>query len=72
MQYLSKGKLRKHLNKKDILLLDGAHSNTSAKNLYNHLKTMKRPIYGIWAMQKNKDPSKFLKILKVYLKRLLQ
>ena len=47
LQYLSKGKLRKHLNKKDILLLDGAHSNTSAKNLYNHLKTMKRPIYGI-------------------------
>ena len=71
LQYLSKGKLRKHLNKKDILLLDGAHSNTSARNLYNHLKTMKRPIYGIWAMQKNKDPSKFLKNFKGIFKKIV-
>lgn len=71
LQYLSKGKLRKYLNKKDILLLDGAHSNTSAQNLYNHLKTLKRPIYGIWAMQKNKEPSKFLKNFKGIFKKII-
>ena len=33
----------------------------SAKNLYNYLKTLKEPIYGIWGMQKNKLPDQFIK-----------
>ena len=61
LDYIKSGKLRKYLNKNEALLLDGAHSNTSAQNLYNHLKTLNGPIYGVWAMQRNKMPSKFLK-----------
>lgn len=61
MQYIEKGKLRKYLNSKEKLLLDGAHSATSAKNLYNYLKKLKLPIYCVWGMQKNKLPIKFLK-----------
>ena len=36
------------------LLVDGCHSIASAKNLYNYLKTLKEPVYGILGMQKNK------------------
>ena len=61
LDYIKKGKLRKYLNKNESLLLDGAHSNASAQNLYSYLKTLKGPIYGVWAMQKNKMPSQFLK-----------
>ena len=52
------------------ILLDGAHSNTSGKNLYDYLKSLKLPIYCIWGMQKNKLPNNFLKILTEYLKKL--
>ena len=61
MQYVNKGRLRKFLNKNEELLLDGAHSNTSGKNLFNYLKTIKLPIYCVWGMQKNKVPDEFLK-----------
>ncbi len=60
MQYIEKGKLIKSLNKNERLLLDGAHSKVSAKNLYNYLKTLKLPIYFVWGMQKNKAPKEFL------------
>jgi len=61
LQYINKGKLRKYLYKNERILLDGAHSNASGKNLYNYLKTLKLPIFCIWGMQKNKLPNKFLK-----------
>ena len=32
---------------------------------------MKRPIYGVWAMQKNKEPSKFLKNFKGIFKKII-
>ncbi len=64
LQYINKGKLRKIVHRNEKILLDGAHSNTSAKNLYNYLKTIKLPIYCIWGMQKNKFPNKFLKNFK--------
>ena len=66
-----KGKLRKYINKNEKLLLDGAHSNTSGKNLYNYLKELKLPIYCIWAMQKNKFPEKFLKEFKGIFKKII-
>ena len=56
LQYINRGKLRKYVNKNEKILLDGAHSNTSGKNLYDYLKTLKLPIYCIWGMQKNKFP----------------
>ena len=61
IQYIQKGKLRNHLQKNEQLLLDGAHSKTSAKNLYDYLKETKLPLYCVWAMQKNKFPKEFLK-----------
>ena len=60
LQYLTKGKLRELVHKKEKVLLDGAHSNSSGNNLYNYLKTLKLPIYCIWGMQKNKFPKEFL------------
>lgn len=71
IQYLTRGKLKKYLHKSEILLLDGAHSNSSAKNLYNYLKTLKLPIYCVWGMQKNKMPEEFLKQFKGIFKKIV-
>jgi len=62
VQYLTKGKFKKLLFPNEKLLIDGCHSMTSAKNLYNYLKTLKEPVYGIWGMQKNKLPNQFIKV----------
>ena len=71
VQYLNKGKLKKLLKPNEKLLIDGCHSIASAKNLYNHLKTLKEPIYGIWGMQKNKLPEIFIKSFKDILKKVI-
>ena len=60
-EYDDKGKLKKLTNKNEKLLLDGSHSLASATNLYNYLKKVNTPIYGVWGMQKNKMPANFLK-----------
>jgi dihydrofolate synthase/folylpolyglutamate synthase len=60
IQYLISGKFKKLLNPNEKLLVDGCHSLASAKNLYNYLKTLKEPVYGIWGMQKNKLPNQFI------------
>ena len=60
IQYIENGKLKKLLHQNEKLLLDGCHSESSAKNLYNYLKTLNEPLYGIWGMQKNKLPQKFI------------
>ncbi len=64
VEYLEKGKIKKKLHKNEKLLIDGCHSEISAKNLANYLKTLKIPIYGIWGMTKNKDPNNFIKQFK--------
>jgi dihydrofolate synthase/folylpolyglutamate synthase len=61
IDYITKGRLVKKIFRNEKLLLDGCHSETSGRNLANYLKTLKIPIYGIWAMTKNKDPNKFIK-----------
>ncbi len=71
IQYIEKGKLRNHLQKNEQLLLDGAHSKTSAKNLYDYLKETKLPLYCVWAMQKNKFPKEFLKEFKGIFKKIV-
>jgi dihydrofolate synthase/folylpolyglutamate synthase len=71
LQYLSKGKFKKLLKKEEKLLIDGCHSMASAENLYNYLKTLKEPIYGIWGMQKNKLPEQFIKSFKKIFKKLV-
>ena len=59
--YLKKGRIKKMLHKNELIMIDGAHSPYDAKNLYNYLKTIKLPKYGIWAMTKNKEPDLFIK-----------
>ena len=71
LQFIEKGKLRKLVNKIEKILLDGAHSNTSAQNLYNYLKTLNIPIYCVWGMQKNKLPNEFLKNFKGIFKKII-
>ena len=62
--YLKNGKIKKKLHKNESIMIDGAHAPADAKNLYNYLKRLKLPKYGIWAMTKNKEPDLFIKELK--------
>ena len=71
IDYLNKGKIIKKLYKNEKLLIDGCHSETSGKNLANYLKTIKIPIYGIWAMTKYKDPDRFIKQFKGLFKKII-
>ena len=71
VQYLTKGKLKKLLKPNENLLIDGCHSIASAKNLYNYLKTLKEPVYGIWGMQKNKLPDLFIKSFNGIFKKII-
>jgi dihydrofolate synthase/folylpolyglutamate synthase len=71
IDYIKKGKLIKKMKKNEKLLIDGCHSEASAKNLADYLKTLKKPIYGIWGMTKNKDPNKFIKQFKGIFKKIV-
>ena len=71
VQYLTVGKFKKLLNLNEKLLIDGCHSIASAKNLYNYLRTLNEPIYGIWGMQKNKLPDQFIKSFGNIFKKLI-
>ena len=71
VQYLSKGKFKKLLEPKEKLLIDGCHSIGSGQNLYDYLKTLKEPVYGIWGMQKNKLPVHFIKSFKNIFKKII-
>jgi len=71
VQYLVKGKLKNLLKSQESLLIDGCHSTASAENLYNYLKTLKEPVYGIWGMQKNKLPDKFIKSFNKIFKKII-
>jgi len=71
VQYLTKGKLKKLLRPQENLLIDGCHSIASAENLYNYLKTLKEPVYGIWGMQKNKLPDQFIKTYNKIFKKII-
>ena len=70
-QYLNHGKIKNKLHKNETIMIDGAHSPADSLNLYNYLKTIKLPIYGIWAMSKNKEPDLFVKNLKGIFKKVV-
>ena len=70
-QYLRKGKIKNRLHKNEIIMIDGAHATTDAKNLAAYLKNIKIPKYGIWAMTKNKEPDLFIKQLKGVFKKIV-
>ena len=71
IQYLKNGKLKKLLKPNEQLLIDGCHSMASGKNLYDYLKTLKEPVYGIWGMQKNKLPENFIKSFNRIFKKII-
>ena len=71
VQYLTTGKFKKLLNSNEKLLIDGCHSMASAKNLHNYLKSLNKPIYGIWGMQKNKLPDRFINSFDKIFKKLI-
>ncbi len=60
LQYIE-DRLTKLLNAKEKFLIDGCHSEESAKNLASYLKTLNKDVYGIWGMQKHKNPELFMK-----------
>ena len=70
VQYV-KGKLTKLLNPQEKLLIDGCHSEASAKNLASYLKSIDKDIYGIWGMQKHKHPELFIKQFKGIFKKII-
>lgn len=68
LQYINNKNLT---NPKEKILLDGCHSITSAKNLVSYLRTLKKDVYGIWGMQKNKQPREFIKQFKGIFKKVI-
>ena len=44
IDYITRGRIPKKLNINEQLIIDGCHSEVSAKNLISHLKTLKYPI----------------------------
>ena len=72
LQYINvRGKLTKLLNPKEKLLVDGCHSEASAKNLASYLKSIDKDIFGIWGMQKHKRPELFIKQFKGIFKKII-
>jgi len=71
IDYINKGRLVKKIYRNEKFLLDGCHSEVSAKNLANYLKTLKVPIFGIWSMTKNKNPDNFIKQFKGIFKKII-
>ena len=70
-QYLNKGKIKNRLHKNEKIMLDGAHAEIDAKNLSAYLKSLKVPVYGVWAMMKNKEPNLFIKQFKNVFKKIV-
>jgi len=70
IQYIN-GQLTKLLNSKEKLLVDGCHSEQSAKNLASYLRSLNKNIYGIWGMQRHKNPELFIKQFKGIFKKII-
>ena len=70
-QYLKNGKIKNKLHKSEQIMLDGAHSETDAKNLANYLRNIKVPKYAVWAMMKNKEPDLFIKQFKRIFRKII-
>ena len=71
VQFIKKGKLINLINKNERLLVDGCHSEESARNLCGYLKNLNLPIYGILGMKKNKLPERFIKVFRNSFKKII-
>jgi len=70
--YINKGKWKKLLYPRERLMIDGSHSQAGAKNLAFYLKNLKsKEIYGIWGMQKHKQPELYLKYFRGIFKKII-
>tara|TARA_B100000575_G_C23102960_1_gene636440 strand:+ start:427 stop:1680 length:1254 start_codon:yes stop_codon:yes gene_type:complete len=69
--YLKKGKIKKMLHKNESIMIDGGHAPADSLNLLSYLKTVNLPIYGVWAMSKNKEPDLFIKNFKGVFKKIV-
>ncbi len=71
LQILKKGKLRKKLNPKDILILDGAHNDQQSSKLVNAINQFnKKDKYAVISMINSKDPYSFLSPMKKKFKKI--
>ena len=66
LQFIKKGKLRKLLSAKEDLLVDGCHSVEAILNHKSFIKSINKPKYAIWSLQKNREPQKYVKHLKCF------
>ncbi len=66
LQFISQGKLRKHVSKNNKILIDGAHNLLAAYEVEKYLKTLssKKNIYMVLGMMVNKEHKKFIKVFK--------
>ena len=70
MQFVKKGMLRKGLNKKDILILDGAHNNQQSSQIIKSIHKLKnKNKFCVVSMINTKDPYSFLKPFKKKFKK---
>ncbi len=71
MQFVKKGKLRKGLNKKDILILDGAHNNQQSSQIIKTINKLKnKNKFCVVSMINTKDPYSFLRPFKKKFKKI--
>tara|TARA_Y100001970_G_scaffold189148_1_gene230004 strand:+ start:1087 stop:2358 length:1272 start_codon:yes stop_codon:yes gene_type:complete len=71
IQLIKKGKLRKGLKSKDLLILDGAHNEQQSSQLVRALKKFKgKEKYLVVSMINSKDPYSFLKPMKNKFKKI--
>ena len=71
LQILKKGKLRKKLNSKDILILDGAHNDQQSSKLVNAINQLtKKDKFAVISMINSKDPYSFLSPMKKKFKKI--
>jgi dihydrofolate synthase / folylpolyglutamate synthase len=66
LQRIIKGKLRKYVNQKNEILIDGAHNPLAALQIKKYLKSLgkEKKIVMVLGMMFNKEHKKFIKILK--------
>ena len=66
LQFIKEGKLRKYVNNRNEILIDGAHNTLAAKAIEKYLKSLNsgRKIIMLLGMMSNKEHKEFIQIFK--------
>ena len=66
LQFIKEGKLRKYVNNRNEILIDGAHNTLAAKAIEKYLKSLNsgRKIIMLIGMMSNKEHKEFIQIFK--------